>query len=114
MAAPGSSSSLATKLQQLQKRKLKARSNAKTKSSQASAQVAAPPAKKRRLGADELSWIEIKTSQFAGMDEGGGMMMLEELDDVGVEWDEEGGTKIARFVVSGPEGLCYSSDSLMG
>ena len=28
-------------------------------------------------------------------------MMLEELDDVDVEWDvEEGGSKVARFVVS--------------
>jgi hypothetical protein len=30
------------------------------------------------------------------------MMMLEELDDVDVEWEEdEGGRKVARFVVSG-------------
>lgn len=29
------------------------------------------------------------------------MMMLEELDDVGIEWQEESGAKIAKFVVSG-------------
>ena len=29
------------------------------------------------------------------------MMMLEELDDVGVEWEQDaGGRKVARFVVS--------------
>lgn len=56
---------------------------------------------KTRLTADSLQWKTIKnTASFAGIDEGGGMMMLEELDDVGVEWEEEGGARIARFVVS--------------
>ena len=49
----------------------------------------------------QLKWRSIKTSVFAGMDEGGGMMMLEELDDVDVDWQEdEEGRKVARFVVS--------------
>jgi ATP-dependent RNA helicase DDX24/MAK5 len=35
------------------------------------------------------------------MDAGGGMMMLEELDGVGIEWEQQDdGRKVARFVVS--------------
>lgn len=56
---------------------------------------------RERLAADSLQWKAVKnTASFAGIDEGGGMMMLEELDDVGVEWTEENGAKIAKFVVS--------------
>ncbi len=56
---------------------------------------------KKRVTADDLKWKSVKTSHLPGMDEGGGMMMLEELDGVGVEWEEgDGGRKKARFVVS--------------
>lgn len=59
-----------------------------------------PKVKRERLSAASLPWKSMKnTASFAGIDEGGGMMMLEELDDVGVEWEEEGGARIARFVV---------------
>jgi ATP-dependent RNA helicase DDX24/MAK5 len=56
---------------------------------------------KKRLRADQLQWREVKTSSLPGMDAGGGMMMLEELDGVGVEWEEgvDGG-RTAKFVVS--------------
>jgi ATP-dependent RNA helicase DDX24/MAK5 len=55
-----------------------------------------------RLPTNDLKWRKVETAReaFAGMDEGGGMMMLEELDDVDVEWEEDGrGGKVARFVV---------------
>ena len=51
--------------------------------------------------ADQLAWRPVNTSSFAGMDDGGGMMMFEELDGVDVAWDEDlAGRKVARFVVS--------------
>jgi ATP-dependent RNA helicase DDX24/MAK5 len=56
-----------------------------------------------RLPANDLKWrkVDTTTEAFAGMDEGGGMMMLEELDDVDVEWEEDGhGGKVAKFIVS--------------
>lgn len=60
-----------------------------------------PPPKKKRLRADQLKWKEVKTSALPAMDAGGGMMMLEELDGVGIEWEQqEDGRKVARFVVS--------------
>ena len=60
-----------------------------------------PKTKRTRLTVDTLRWQPVKATGFSGMDEGGGMMMLEELDDVLVEWDEdESGRKVARFVVS--------------
>ncbi|KAK4688530.1 ATP-dependent RNA helicase DDX24/MAK5, partial [Tremellales sp. Uapishka_1] len=55
--------------------------------------------KRSRLTADSLQWKTVKTSTLPGMDDGGGMMMLEELDGVGVEWEEgEGGSKLARYI----------------
>jgi len=61
-----------------------------------------PTAPRERISANDLKWRTVKnTASFAGIDEGGGMMMLEELDDVGIEWQEESGAKIAKFVVSG-------------
>ncbi|WWC66623.1 uncharacterized protein I206_100526 [Kwoniella pini CBS 10737] len=52
-----------------------------------------------RLAANELKWKTVNTPSFSGIDGGGGMMMLEELDDVDIEWEEgEGGRKVARFV----------------
>ncbi|WVQ78919.1 ATP-dependent RNA helicase MAK5 [Cryptococcus sp. DSM 104549] len=70
----------------------------KPKSSARSAEpVAVAP--RKRLAANTLTWKPVKTSSFSGVDGGGGMMMLEELDDVGIEWEEqEGGRKVARFV----------------
>ncbi|WWD16361.1 hypothetical protein CI109_100787 [Kwoniella shandongensis] len=54
-----------------------------------------------RLSANSLQWKPVKTSSFSGIDGGGGMMMLEELDFVGIEWDEdEGGRKTARFIAA--------------
>lgn len=62
---------------------------------------AAEPPKKKRIRSDQLKWKEVKTSSLPGMDAGGGMMMLEELDGVGIEWEQqEDGRKVARFVVS--------------
>ncbi len=71
-------------------------------SSSSSAQKAKNGAQLRRtrLPAETLRWKPIKATGFPGMDGGGGMMMLEELDDVDVEWEEdEEGRKVARFVV---------------
>jgi ATP-dependent RNA helicase DDX24/MAK5 len=60
-----------------------------------------PKTKKERLTAESLKWRTINPGSFSGFDDGGGMMMLEELDDVAVEWETaEGGMKVARFVVS--------------
>lgn len=54
---------------------------------------------KKYVTADTLTWKPVKTSSFSGIDGGGGMMMLEELEDVGIEWEEtDGGRKIAKFV----------------
>ncbi|CAK9785334.1 DEAD-domain-containing protein, partial [Cutaneotrichosporon oleaginosum] len=54
---------------------------------------------KKRLRADQLAWRKVNTSSLPGMDAGGGMMMLEELEDVGVEWEEgPDGGRTARFV----------------
>ena len=51
-------------------------------------------------GKEELKWRPIKVSGIAGVDAGGGMMMLEELDDVEVEWEEgEQGRRMAKLVV---------------
>ncbi|KAI9632805.1 P-loop containing nucleoside triphosphate hydrolase protein [Dioszegia hungarica] len=61
----------------------------------------APKAKKDRLTAESLQWRTLNPASFSGFDDGGGMMMLEELDDVGVEWETaEGGMKVARFVAA--------------
>lgn len=61
----------------------------------------AEPPRKKRIRSDQLKWKEVKTSSLPGMDAGGGMMMLEELDGVGIEWEQqEDGRKVARFVVS--------------
>lgn len=57
----------------------------------------------KRLRADQLDWRSVATSSLPGMDAGGGMMMLEELDGVGVEWEDgPDGGRTARFVVSTP------------
>lgn len=56
--------------------------------------------KSERLTTESLQWRSVKASAFPGMDEGGGMMMLEELDDVDIEWEEDKeGRKVARFIV---------------
>lgn len=66
-----------------------------------SSTLKAADVKRPRVNADSLKWKAVKTASFAGMDEGGGMMMLEELDGVDVEWEQDdNGSKIARFVVS--------------
>ncbi|GMK59849.1 hypothetical protein CspeluHIS016_0900660 [Cutaneotrichosporon spelunceum] len=54
---------------------------------------------KKRLRADELQWRAVATSSLSGIDAGGGMMMLEEIEGVGVEWEDnpEGG-RTAKFV----------------
>lgn len=79
----------------------KRRKTAKASASSSSVGSSAPPASKKvRLSADDLRWKSIKATSFAGVDEGGGMMMLEELDDVDVQWEETAaGTKVARFMV---------------
>ena len=88
-----------TSLPKGSRKKLKLKRGSKI--SAASSKVAAP---RERLAANSLKWKTVKnTASFAGIDEGGGMMMLEELDDVGVEWQEESGAKIARFVAVEPK-----------
>ncbi|ODN77156.1 ATP-dependent RNA helicase MAK5 [Cryptococcus amylolentus CBS 6039] len=57
------------------------------------------PTKGQYIPSKSLSWKPVKTSAFSGMDAGGGMMMLEELEDVGIEWEEaQGGQKVAKFI----------------
>lgn len=78
---------------------------AKKPSSKAEDAEAAPapaaPAPRRRIKRDDLPWKKVNTSILPGMDAGGGMMMLEELDGVAIEWEEDGrGGRTARFVVS--------------
>lgn len=82
------------------------RPKSKSKSSRSTTDTISPsePTAKRqrqRLAADSLRWKALNTGSFAGVDAGGGMMMLEELEGVGVEWEEDDkGRKVARFVVS--------------
>lgn len=81
--------------------KAKASSTAKAKASEATEAAAAAPPPKKRVRSDQLKWKEVRTSNLPGMDAGGGMMMLEELDGVGIEWEQQDdGRKVARFVVS--------------
>lgn len=69
-------------------------------SSSTSSQKVKSKSSRARVHADALKWKSVKTASFGGMDEGGGMMMLEELDGVGIEWEEDqNGSKVARFVV---------------
>lgn len=71
----------------------------KKKSVRTSAKSTAERKPKKYVAADSLTWKPVKTSSFSGIDGGGGMMMLEELEDVGIEWEEaDGGRKIAKFV----------------
>ncbi|KAK8861716.1 ATP-dependent RNA helicase MAK5 [Kwoniella newhampshirensis] len=75
--------------------------NRKTSSHPRPSASAAAPKPKVRLSANTLKWKPVKTSSFSGIDGGGGMMMLEELEDVGIEWDEdEGGRKTAKFIAA--------------
>jgi ATP-dependent RNA helicase DDX24/MAK5 len=62
----------------------------------------AKPTKRSRfdIPSDTLKWKAVKTAPVAGFDEGGGMMMLEELEGVDIEWEEGlNGQKVARFQV---------------
>lgn len=55
---------------------------------------------KFHVASDSLKWKPVKGASVAGFDEGGGMMMLEELDNVAVEWEEGlNGQKVAKFIV---------------
>lgn len=76
---------------------VKAKSKSKSKSKGKGKTVAGPT---RRLAASQLKWKPVNTSTVSAMDGGGGMLMLEELEGVGVEWVEEGGGRRATFVVS--------------
>ena len=52
------------------------------------------------LPMDGLEWKTVKLGSMAGLDEGGGMMMLEELDGVDVQWQEdEEGRRVASLIV---------------
>ncbi|KAK6905469.1 hypothetical protein I203_106298 [Kwoniella mangroviensis CBS 8507] len=88
------------------KRKLNASTKMKSKGkSKSSHSLGSPsstkPRPRARLAPNELKWKAVNTSPFSGIDGGGGMMMLEELDDVDIEWDEgEGGSRVARFVAT--------------
>jgi ATP-dependent RNA helicase DDX24/MAK5 len=47
-----------------------------------------------------LKWKPVKTGPVAGFDDGGGMMMFEELEGVDVQWEEGlNGQKTAKFLV---------------
>ncbi|WVF66002.1 hypothetical protein IAT40_000740 [Kwoniella sp. CBS 6097] len=83
-------------------RKSKLKLKKKSSSSLASSSsLTSKPKSRARLAAESLKWKPVHTSSFSGVDGGGGMMMLEELDDVGIEWEEDdGGRKVARFVAS--------------
>ncbi|WVR03687.1 hypothetical protein IAU60_000682 [Kwoniella sp. DSM 27419] len=73
----------------------------KLKRKQKSSSTAVVPRSRARLTQDELRWKPVHISSFAGIDGGGGMMMLEELDDVGIEWEEDqSGRKTAKFVAA--------------
>ncbi|WVW82057.1 hypothetical protein I302_104062 [Kwoniella bestiolae CBS 10118] len=79
---------------QIKRSKMKLKSKSNTSSTQ-------PPKPRARIAANDLKWKTVNTSSFSGIDGGGGMMMLEELDDVDIEWDEgEGGSRVARFVAT--------------
>ena len=84
--------------------RLKAKSNKRKRpapSTSSPIEIAKAIPVRGRLSGEDLPWQPVKASSFPGMDEGGGMMMLEELDNVDVAWDEdELGRKVARFVVS--------------
>ncbi|WWC58365.1 uncharacterized protein I303_100905 [Kwoniella dejecticola CBS 10117] len=74
--------------------KMKRRNKSSSSHSQASGSKP-----RQRLAPNELKWKTVNTPSFSGIDGGGGMMMLEELDDVDIEWEEaENGRKVARFV----------------
>ena len=52
------------------------------------------------IPSDALNWKPVKTAPMGGFDDGGGMMMFEELDGVDVKWEEgANGQKTAKFVV---------------
>lgn len=84
----------------------------------AAAGVASKPAKSQskneakprvRVTQDALRWKPVTTKGvLGGLDDTGGMMMLEELDGVDVEWEEGiGGSKTAKFMVR--SALCLAS-----
>ncbi|WVO14692.1 hypothetical protein L204_102330 [Cryptococcus depauperatus] len=78
---------------------IKRRKDAEPSTSTKLVKSSEPKLSSKYISADTLSWKPIKTSSFLGIDAGGGMMMLEELEDVGIEWDEQDdGRKIAKFV----------------
>lgn len=54
---------------------------------------------KKYVMVDMFIWKFVKILSFFGIDGGGGMMMFEEFEDVGIEWEEiDGGRKIVKFV----------------
>jgi len=60
------------------------------------------PAKRRRtvqeyLKLDDLAWKEVQRPSAAGIDEAGGMLMLEEVDGVEVYYEETPKGKVAKF-----------------
>lgn len=52
---------------------------------------------KKHLALDELAWKVVERPSAAGIDEEGGMLMLEEVDDVEVYYEETENGKIAKF-----------------
>jgi ATP-dependent RNA helicase DDX24/MAK5 len=107
MKAPKSSSSKLSRASALPKRGILKKTAGKRKGGDADLSTSATKSastdikrEKKRLKTDSLAWKPVNTSNIVGIDDGGGMMMLEELEDVGVEWEEgETGTKVAHFVV---------------
>ncbi len=61
------------------------------------------PAKKRKLvekhdeTIEDLEWKEVTRPSAAGIDEAGGMLMLEEVEDVEVIWEETSHGRVAKF-----------------
>ena len=56
--------------------------------------------RKKELLPDQLGWKEVKRPKEVGLDEFEGMLMLEEVDDVEVIYEETDHGRIAKFIVS--------------
>jgi len=65
------------------------------------------------IPSDALNWKPVKTAAVGGFDDGGGMMMFEELDGVDVKWEEGlNGQKTAKFIVCLVIYFCQEADGV--
>jgi ATP-dependent RNA helicase DDX24/MAK5 len=65
----------------------------------ASKQKSNKKAKRREVLPSTLSWKEVKRPKEAGLDDFEGMLMLEEVDDVEIIYEETTNGRIAKFMV---------------